>query len=71
VSNVTHTVELSDDLTNWLSGSSYSATNVNANTPLTTEVSRIGTNTESITIRENVPVDSAPNRFLRVKVSSP
>jgi len=71
VSNVTHTVELSDDLTTWLSGSSYSGTNVNANTPLTTEVSRIGTNTESITVRENVPIDSAPKRFLRVKVSSP
>jgi hypothetical protein len=71
VSNVTHTVELSDDLTTWLSGSCYSATNVIANTPLTTEVSRTGTNTESITVRENVPIDSVPKRFLRVKVSSP
>jgi hypothetical protein len=71
VSNVTHTVELSDDLATWLPGSSYSATNVNGNTPLTTEVSRTGTNTETIIVRENVPSDATPNRFLRVKVSSP
>ena len=71
VSNVTHTVELSDDLATWLPGSSYSATNINPNTPLTTEVSRTGTNTETIVVRENVPMDSVPKGFLRVKVSSP
>jgi hypothetical protein len=71
VSNVTHTVELSDDLATWLPGSSYSATNINPNTPLTTEVSRTGTNTETIIVRENVPMDSVPKSFLRVKVSSP
>jgi hypothetical protein len=71
VSNVTHTVELSDDLANWQPGSSYSATNVNPNTPVTTEVSRIGTNTETIIVRENTPIPSAPQRFMRVKVTSP
>src|SRR5207302_918561 len=71
VSNVTHTVELSDDLTTWQPASSYSAANIVSNTLLTTEVSRTGTNTETIVIRENLPIESAPKRFLRVKVSSP
>src|SRR6185436_18259965 len=71
VSNVTHTVELSDDLVDWSPGSSYSATGNIPNTPLTTEVSRTGTNTEIITIRENVPLGSAPRGFMRVRVSAP
>ncbi|HSU53362.1 MAG TPA: hypothetical protein VLT36_04820, partial [Candidatus Dormibacteraeota bacterium] len=71
VSNVTHTVQLSDDLANWYDGSSYSATSAVPNTAFTSEVSRTGTNTETIVIRENVPLGAAPNRFLRVKVSSP
>jgi hypothetical protein len=71
VSNVTHTVELSDDLVHWLAGSSYNLTNVAANTPLTTEVSRTGTNTETIMVRENLPIGAAPQRFMRVRVTAP
>jgi hypothetical protein len=71
VTDVTHTVELSDDLASWVAGSSYNLTNVNPNTPLTTEVSRTGTNTETIVVRENAPLGSAPKRFMRVKVSAP
>ncbi|MEO6034397.1 MAG: hypothetical protein ABIQ35_03995, partial [Verrucomicrobiota bacterium] len=40
--NLTHTVEVSDDLTNWFAGSSYSITNVLPITPNTTEVARNG-----------------------------
>ncbi len=71
VSNVTHTVELSDDLNSWQSGSWYAASNANPNTPFTTEVSRTGTNTETIVVRENVPAGTAPQKFFRVRVSSP
>src|SRR5262249_19665174 len=35
--NLTHSVEVSDDLINWLTGSAYSATTVLSNTPITTE----------------------------------
>src|ERR1051326_5314328 len=52
-SNVTHTVEVSDDLSSWTGGSSYSATNSISNTALTSEVSRSGTITETIVVREN------------------
>ena len=69
--NVTQTVEISDDLSSWVGGSSYSAANSIPNTPLTSEVSRSGTNTESIIVRENLPLTSAPQSFMRVRVSSP
>ena len=42
VSNVTHTIQLSDDLATWLDGSSYSSTGNIPNTVLTTEISRSG-----------------------------
>jgi len=68
---VTHTVELSDDLAGWSAGSTYSVTGAVPNSPLTTEVSRTGTNTETIVVRENSPLGSAPQRFMRVRVSAP
>jgi hypothetical protein len=71
VSNVTHTVELSDDLNSWQPGSWYSETNANPYTTLTSELSRTGTNTETIVIRENVPAGTASQRLFRVRVSSP
>ncbi len=71
VSNVTHTVQVSPDLVNWTNGSVYSATGSVPNTALTSEVSRSGTNNETIVIRENAPISSAPQQFMRVRVSSP
>jgi len=71
VSNVTHTIQLSDDLATWLDGSSYSSTGNIPNTVLTTEISRSGTNTESITVEENAALGSAPQRYMRVRVSAP
>ena len=71
VSNVTHTVELSDDLSTWVPGSSYSSLGDMPNTPLSTEVSHNGTNTETIVVRENTPLGAAQKRFMRVRVSSP
>jgi hypothetical protein len=71
VSNVTHTVELSSDLTNWQPGSYYSETNSVANSPSTSEVSRLGTNSETIVVRENLPLNAPAPAFMRVRVSSP
>ena len=71
VSNVTHAVELSDDLGTWTPGSTYSADGDNPSTPLTTQVSRSGTNTETIVVRENAPLGSAAQRFMRVRVIAP
>ena len=70
--NLTHTVELSSDLTNWLAGSSYSAFTNTPVTTNTTEVSRTGAGTETIRVRDNTPF-TAPvtNHFLRVRISSP
>jgi hypothetical protein len=71
VSNVTHTVQLSDDLASWEDGSVYSDTNSVPNTAITTELNRTGTNTETIVVRENTPLDGSSHRFVRVRVSSP
>ena len=71
VSNVTHTVQVSPDLINWTNGSLYSATGNVPNTALTTEISRSGTNHETIVIRANSPIDSAAKQFMRVRVDSP
>ena len=71
VSNVTHLVEVSPDLTNWIAGSSYNESFSNPNTSTTTQLSRAGTNTETISVRANVPMPQAPQQFMRVRVSSP
>ena len=71
VSNVTHTVQVSPDLVNWTNGSVYSSTGSVPNTVLTSEVSRNGTNNETIVIRENAPHNAAPQQFMRVRVTSP
>jgi hypothetical protein len=70
-SNLTHVVEVSTNLVDWAAGSTYTPTN---NTPIsseTTEITRTGTNFQSITIRDNAPLDTAPRRFLRVRVEGP
>jgi len=69
VSNVTHTVQLSDDMMTWIDGSSYCSTGNVPNTPFTSELSRTGTNTETIVVEENAPISGARQRFLRVRVS--
>jgi hypothetical protein len=71
VSNVTHTVQVSSNLFNWQDGSSYSDFISVSNTPVTAEVSRSGTNTETIVVRENAPLGSAPQKFMRVQVIAP
>ncbi len=69
--NLTHTVEVSVDLSNWLAGSTYFMTNPASATTNTTEIGRNGTNIETIIVRDNVPVNSAPQRFMRVRVTAP
>ncbi len=71
VTNLTHTIEISGDLTHWLAGSTYSASGSTPNTPLTTEILRVGTSHETITVRDNQPIPAAPQKFMRLKVTSP
>ena len=69
--DITYTVEVSDDLTNWLQGCSYSGTNSTSSNANTTEFSRITNLLEVITVRDNTPVTDLPKRFIRTKVSYP
>ncbi len=59
-------VEVSGDLTNWVQGSFYSATNVIPTTPVTIEVSRTGNPVETIVVRDAMPMTNT-SRFMRVK----
>ena len=53
------------------SNSSGTTPTSNPNTPITTEVSRGGTNTETIVVRDNNPMGGKTNRFMRVRVLAP
>jgi len=67
--DLTYTVQAADDLTNWLDGSSYSGTGSVPANAITTEVSRTGTNPETIVVRDNTAVNAAPKRFLRLRIN--
>lgn len=69
--NLTHTVEVSSDLKNWISGSVYAGTNITPNTAVTTEVSRGGAITETIVVRDNAPLGFQSRHYMRVRVTSP
>jgi hypothetical protein len=69
--NLTYTVEVSSNLINWLTGSTYAPTGSTPNTQYTSEVSHSGTNTQKIVVRDNQPLATGTNRFMRVKVSAP
>lgn len=59
VQGITLVVEVSDGLTTWQSGPAH-----------TTEVSRVShpNNTETVTVRDNVPSSSGQQRFIRLKI---
>ena len=69
--NLTHAVEVSGDLENWTPGLSYGAALAPAGATLLTEVSRVGTNIETIVVRDKTPIGVAPARFLRLRVTAP
>lgn len=71
VTNVIQTVELSGNLIDWLAGSSYSASGSTPNTPLTTEILRVGTTNQTITVRDNQPINGGAQKFMRLRVMSP
>ena len=58
---LTHTVEVSDNLTPWNSGSTY-----------TTQVSvtSLDATREQITVRDKTPITGATRRMLRVRISA-
>lgn len=70
-SNLTHTVEVSTNLVTWSPGSTYTPSNTIPVSSQTTELNRTGTNFETITVRDNVPLDAAGRRFLRVRIGGP
>jgi dienelactone hydrolase len=70
-SDITYRVEASADLQTWLPGCTYSGTIRVTATVQTTEFSRAGAGLETLVVRDNVPIPSAPHRFLRLRVTQP
>jgi hypothetical protein len=71
VTNLTHSVEVSSDLLNWTTGLTYSGSNAITVAPITTELMRSGSPTETIQVMDNQPISPGSSRFMRVKVSAP
>ena len=70
--DATFTVMVSGDLVQWLAGSSYSGTNIVPVTANTTQISRTPANdVETIVVRDNVSLNSAPQRFMNLRVTDP
>ena len=69
-SDVTYHVQSSTDLMTWTDIATYSGTNINL-TANATEISRVGSPNESVTVRGNASMNTAPARFLRVQVTRP
>ncbi|MCC6355695.1 MAG: hypothetical protein IT577_17535 [Verrucomicrobiae bacterium] len=65
------TVQVSDSLTNWSDGSTYSSSGDIPATALTTETGRAGTVIEMITVRDNSAIGVFPARFMRLKITAP
>ena len=69
--DITYRVEASTDLQTWLTGCTYSGTNRDTATAHTTEFLRTGAGLETVIVRDNNPIGSAPQRFLRLRVTEP
>ncbi len=69
--NLTSTVDTSGDLATWNSGSIYSFGGDTPSGANTTQVSRSGTNLETIVVRDNAPLNAAGGHFMRVRVTVP
>lgn len=70
--DVTYTVQAAPALGSWVDGSIYGAGGDVATTATTSQVSRTaGAGTETIVVRDNVPLGVSVSRFLRLRISVP
>ena len=63
VTDISYTVQVSDDLATWNSGPSFTA---QLGPPIDN-----GDGTQTVTVQDLVPIDSAAKRFIRVQISHP
>jgi hypothetical protein len=69
--DLTYAVLVGGSPTNYVTGSVYSATTTVGTNAFTTQLGRSGAPVETITVRDNTPVNAATNRFMRLRISTP
>jgi hypothetical protein len=70
--DITYIVETSDDLVNWVQGSTYTESGNIPDQGDTFEVSNFDSDgVDTIVVRDSVPISSVPARFMRVVVTRP
>ena len=69
-SGVTYHVQASTNLNNWSDIASYAGSNIVLTTQAT-EISRIGSPNENVTVRDNSSLNSTTSRYLRISVTRP
>lgn len=71
VTDLTYRVEVSADMLTWLPGSTYASSGDVPSNANSTQLSRtVGATTETIVVRDNIPVGSG-SRYIRVRVTRP
>lgn len=70
-SDIDYTVEVTNDLTAWSTGSSYAPTGNILNSPSTTDITPAGQAPGFTLVRDNTSVTGSAHRFMHLKVKTP
>jgi len=68
--NLVCSVDTSTNLVSWTSGSIYGFTGDTTNSSVTAQFGRTGTNVETVTVRDVLPINLTLQNFLRVRVTT-
>ena len=70
-SDIDYTLEVSNDLSVWTAGSSYTPAGNSLNSPVTTDITPAGQPSGFTLVRDNTPLSGSTKRFIHLKVKAP